>query len=94
MLPHRRIAAVLDHLGITRAHFAAGIASEILPLMDTSVQRVASLTLVNPNRLATCSLAGVGDRLTLITGSDGLPAKVVRPRRLSLAVGRLLAFGD
>jgi len=34
MPPHRRIAAVLDHLGITRAHFAAGLASEILPLMD------------------------------------------------------------
>ena len=43
MPPHRRIAAVLDHLGITRAHFAAGLASEILPLMDTTEQRVAVL---------------------------------------------------
>ena len=56
MSPHRRVAAVLDHLGIKRAHFAAGIASEILPLMDTAEHRVASLTLVNPNRLEPSSL--------------------------------------
>ena len=62
MPPHRRIAAVLDHLGITCAHFAAGLASEILPLMDTAEGRVASLTLVNPNRLETGPLAGLGNR--------------------------------
>ena len=94
MPPHRRIAAVLDHLGITRAHFAAGLASEILPLMDTANHRVASLTLVNPNRLETGSLAGLGDRLTVITGSDGLPSKVVRQGAPSLPDARLLRFDD
>ena len=94
MPPHRRIAAVLDHLGITRAHFAAGLASEILPLMDTANHRVASLTLVNPNRLETGSLAGLGDRLTIITGSDGLPSKVVRQGAPSLPDARLLRFDD
>ena len=94
MPPHRRIAAVLDHLGITRAHFAAGLASEILPLMDITEQRVASLTLVNPNRLESSSLAGLGNRLTLITGSDGLPSKVVRQGAPSLPDARLLRFDD
>ena len=94
MPPHRRIAAVLDHLGITRAHFAAGLASEILPLMDTANHRVASLTLVNPNRLETGSLAGLGNRLTVITGSDGLPSNVVRQGAPSLPDARLLRFDD
>ena len=94
MPPHRRIAAVLDHLGITRAHFAAGLASEILPLMDITEQRVASLTLVNPNRLETGALAGLGDRLTVITGSDGLPSKVVRQGAPLLPDARLLRFDD
>ena len=94
MPPHRRIAAVLDHLGITRAHFAAGLASEILPLMDITEQRVASLTLVNPNRLESSSLAELGNRLTLITGSDGLPSKVVRQGVPSLPDARLLRFDD
>ena len=94
MPPHRRIAAVLDHLGITRARFAAGLASEILPLMDTAKHRVASLTLVNPNRLETDALAGLGNRLTVITGSDGLPSKVVRQGAPSLPDARLLRFDD
>ena len=94
MPPHRRIAAVLDHLGITRAHFAAGLASENLPLMDTAKHRVASLTLVNPNRLETGALAGLGNRLTVITGSDGLPSKVVRQGAPSLPDARLLRFDD
>ena len=94
MRPHRRIAAVLDHLGITCAHFAAGIASEILPLIDTVDCRVASLTLVNPNRLESGSLAGLENRLTIITGSDGLPAKVVQQGAPSLPDARLLCFDD
>lgn len=92
MPPHRRIAAVLDHLSIKRAHFAAGLASELLPLVDSAEHRVASLTLVNPNRLETSSLAGLGNRLTLITGSDGLPSKVVGQGAPSLPDARLLRF--
>ena len=94
MSPHRRIAAVLAHLGITCAHFAAGLASEILPLLDAAEHRVASLTLVNPNRLETGSLAGLGGRLPLITGSAGLPAQLVRQGTPSLPDARLLRCDD
>ena len=62
--------------------------------MDTAKHRVASLTLVNPNRLETGSLAGLGNRLTVITGSDGLPSKVVRQGAPSLPDARLLRFDD
>ena len=90
--PHRRIAAVLDHLGIGRAHFAAGIGSELLALLEPPEDRVASLTLINPNRLETGPLARLGERLSIVTGSAGLPSKVVRERAPALPAARLVRF--
>ena len=90
--PHRRIAAVLDHLGIQRAHFAAGIASDMLGLLIPPEERVASLTLINPNRLETAALSRLGKRLGVITGSDGLPSDVVRKGMPALPDARLVRF--
>ena len=90
--PHRRIAAVLDHLGIQRAHFAAGIASDMLGLLIPPEERVASLTLINPNRLETAALSRLGKRLGVITGSDGLPSDVVRKGMPALPDARLVHF--
>ena len=90
--PHRRIAAVLDHLGIQRAHFAGGIASDMLGLLLPPEERVASLTLINPNRLETEPLSRLGKRLGVITGSDGLPSDVVRKGMPALPDARLVHF--
>ena len=74
---HERIAAVLAHLGLVRAHFAGALAGEFQPLLDADPALAASVTLVNPNRLDGSALASLGASLTLVTGSDGLPADVV-----------------
>jgi hypothetical protein len=41
-----RLAQVLDHLGIERAHFAASMLADITGFVQAHPERIASLTLV------------------------------------------------
>ncbi|MFT5391415.1 MAG: ubiquinone/menaquinone biosynthesis C-methylase UbiE [Gammaproteobacteria bacterium] len=91
---HERLSALLDELGIARAHFASCLASEITPLFAGNANLGASLTLVNPNRLDPQALSGLGARLTLVTGSSGLPAGVVDAALEALGQAQILRFAD
>jgi SAM-dependent methyltransferase len=73
-----RLARVLDHLGIERAHFAAAMLADVTGFVQTHPERIASLTLVCPPRLDPSVLYGLGARLLIIVGDQGRPAGVVR----------------
>lgn len=92
MKVHERIAAALSRLGISRGHFAASLATELEPLFASKPWLAESLTLVNPNRLTTQELGRLGDRLQLITGSEGLPAETVAKAMPDLPLAKLLRF--
>jgi SAM-dependent methyltransferase len=72
-----RLAQVLDHLGIERAHFAASMLADVTGFAQTHPERIASLTLVCPPRLD-ASLRVLGNRLQIIAGDQGRPAAMVR----------------
>ncbi|MCH9675421.1 MAG: methyltransferase domain-containing protein [Gammaproteobacteria bacterium] len=91
---HERIEAVLSALGVQRAHFAAGLASELVPLMTSRPQIVDSLTLVNPNRLEVEVLGALSDRLAIVTGVGGLPAKTVDDALPALVDARVVRVED
>jgi SAM-dependent methyltransferase len=78
-----RISAVLDHLGIERAHFAASMLADVAEFVQRHSRRIASLTLVCPPRLDG-SLRALGDRLQIVAGDQGRPASMVREALNSL----------
>jgi hypothetical protein len=72
-----RLAQVLDHLGIERAHFAASMLADVASFAACP-ERIASLTLVCPPRLDPSALGALGARLQIIAGEQGRPAAMVR----------------
>jgi SAM-dependent methyltransferase len=79
-----RLAEVLHHLGIERAHFAASLPADITGFVQAYPDRLASLTLVCPPRLDPTPLRSLGSRLQIIVGDQGPPAAMVRQAVTSL----------
>ncbi len=79
-----RLAQVLQHLGIERAHFAASLPADITGFVQAYPERLASLTLVCPPRLDPSPLRALGSRLQIIVGDQGPPAAMVRQAVTSL----------
>ena len=80
----RTIGAALNdlfqHLGIDRAHLAAGrlVLTDWLGLATLHPERVGSLTLVSPQPMDAAVLQALGSRLLVVTGDQGPPAENVR----------------
>jgi SAM-dependent methyltransferase len=79
-----RLAQVLIHLGIERAHFAASMLADVTGFAQAHPERIASLTLVCPPRLDPSTLRTLGARLQIIAGDQGRPAAMVRDAVTSL----------
>jgi SAM-dependent methyltransferase len=73
-----RLAAVLDHLGIARAHFAGRAGPDWEGLAARRPERIASLSLLCPAALDPAALAGLAPRLLVVTGDHGPGAHRVR----------------
>src|SRR5215472_12604625 len=72
------LAELLDHLGISRAHFAGRSLADLQDFIAEDPQRIASVTLVCPAVLNPRRLAPLGARLLVVTGDHGLGARRVR----------------
>jgi pimeloyl-ACP methyl ester carboxylesterase len=79
-----RIAQVLDHLGIERAHFAASMLADVAGFAQAHPKRIASLTLICPPRVDPGPLRALGARLQIVTGDQGRPSAMVRDAVKSL----------
>jgi SAM-dependent methyltransferase len=66
-----RLAAVLDHLGIARAHFAGRASSDWEGFAAHYPDRMASLTVLCPAALDRGALQPLGSRLLVLTGDHG-----------------------
>lgn len=71
----RGLTALLDHLGIARAHFAGRGTGDLAPFLARHATRVASLTLLCPAVLDTATLQPLGERAMIIIGDRGLGAR-------------------
>ena len=79
-----RLAQVLRHVGIERAHLAASVQADITGFVQAHPERIASLTLVCPPRLDPGPLRALGSRLLIIAGDQGPPAAMVHQAVTSL----------
>ena len=89
MTPAARLAALLDRLGIGRAHLAAQIAGEAADLLLQCPERIAGIVLCAPSRLDPAPFASFAERLLVIAGERGEAAEAAaRAARLLPAIRR------
>ena len=67
-----RLLALLDHLGLSAAHFAAQMPGDLVDLVLEHPNRVAGLVLAAPSRLDPAAFTGIADRLLMIAGEHGI----------------------
>jgi SAM-dependent methyltransferase len=85
-----RLAQVLDHLGIERAHFAASMLADVTGFAQAHPERIASLTLICPPRLDPGPLRALGARFQIVAGDQSRPAAMVRDAMTSLPEARVV----
>ena len=83
-----RLAAVLDHLGIARAHFATQVPGDLAPFAATYPERIGGLVLCTPTRLDPAPFAALAPRLLMIAGETGLSAEATRRAQTRLPAAR------
>jgi SAM-dependent methyltransferase len=79
-----RLAALWEHLGLTRAHVATQMPGDVADFAAAMPGRIGGMVLVVPTRLDPAPFDKVGGRLLTICGSHGLTTEVT-----ARAVGRL-----
>src|SRR5262249_21767220 len=70
-----RLAALMDHLGLARAHVATQVASDVAQFAAQFPERIGGLVLCAPTRLDPAPFEKVAARLLLISGDTGLTAQ-------------------
>jgi hypothetical protein len=73
-----RLVELLDRCGIAAAHFASRGTADLKGLLSQQPGRVASLTVLCPAVLDTCTLAQISERLLVVTGDRGPGARRVQ----------------
>ena len=66
-----RLLALLDHLGITKAHIATQIPADIAGLAAGQAERLCGIVLCAPVRLDPAPFAAVAERVLMIAGEYG-----------------------
>jgi SAM-dependent methyltransferase len=90
MLIAERLAQLFEHLGIRRAHLAAGYAAEVNAIASASPEAIASLTLVSPFRFLAQPLLPLGSRVLFFHGDRGPNAPTVQRAAAALPEARVV----
>src|SRR5262249_10383646 len=84
-----RLAALMDHLGLARAHVATQVASDVAQFAAEHVERIGGLVLCAPTRLDPAPFEKLAARLLLISGDKGLTAQTAERAQPRLPQARL-----
>jgi SAM-dependent methyltransferase len=88
-----RIAALLDHLRLARAHFATQVPGDLAPFAAAYPERVSGLVLCTPTRLDPAPFAALAPRLMMIAGESGLSAETTGRAQVRLPAARRRILG-
>ena len=89
-----RVFQLLQHLGLSKAHFAARFHNDWTDLAANHLDAVATLTLVGPRGIATEVSGTFSTRLLVITGDKGSQAQSVRQALANLPEAKSLVLPD
>jgi SAM-dependent methyltransferase len=89
-----RLAQLFEHLGVRRAHMAAGFAAEVNAVTSSSPEVIASLTLVSPFRFVAQPLLQLGSRVLFFHGDRGPNATTVQRAAAALPESRVVLLKD
>src|SRR5712691_5019736 len=88
------LAELLDHLGISGAHFAGRGSADLQGFASSQPDRIASLTLLCPAVLDTATLAPLAGRLWVVTGDHGPGARRVQAGLAELPASTTVVLDD
>jgi ubiquinone/menaquinone biosynthesis C-methylase UbiE len=71
----QRVLALMDHLGLARAHMATQMPGDVADIAALAPERIAGLVLVTPSRLDAGPFEAVAQRLVMIAAEKGLTAE-------------------
>jgi len=71
-----RLAALMDHLGLARAHVATQVASDLAGFATQYSERIGGVVLCAATRVDPAPFAPLAPRLLMISGDTGLTAEV------------------
>ena len=83
-----RLAALMDHLGLARAHVATQVASDVAQFAAQHPERIGGLVLCAPTRLDPAPFEKLAARLLLISGDKGLTAQTAEAAQARLSQAR------
>jgi len=83
-----RLAALMDHLGLARAHVATQVASDVAGFAAQHPERIGALVLCAPTRLDPAPFEKLAARLLLISGDKGLTAQTAEAAQARLSQAR------
>jgi len=94
LLVEERILQLLQHLGISQAHFVGRTPADWTGLATTYPEVFCSFTLVGPGVIAPHAVSSLASRLLVFTGDQEASAERVRRVVGSLPDARLVTFRD
>jgi SAM-dependent methyltransferase len=89
-----RLAALMDHLGLARAHVATQVASDVAQFAADHPERIGGLVLCAPTRLDPAPFEKTAARLLLISGDKGLTAQTAEAALARLPQARRHVLKD
>ena len=94
MTPTERILAVLDALGIDRAHWATQSPGDIAHLVADHPERVAGVTLTAPSRVDPHAFAPLAERLLYVSPAGGMLGTTAARALPHLGEARTVTLAD
>jgi len=89
-----RLAALMDHLGLARAHVATQVASDVAGFAAQYPQRIGGLVLCAATRVDPAPFEKLAPRLLMISSDTGLTAQVAEPVHARLPQARRHVLRD
>jgi SAM-dependent methyltransferase len=89
-----RLAALMDHLGLSRAHVATQVASDAAGFAAQYPQRIGGLVLCAATRVDPAPFAALAPRLLMISSDTGLTAQAAEPVHARLPQARRHVLRD
>jgi SAM-dependent methyltransferase len=89
-----RLTRLLQHLGLTQAHFAARTVSDWQGLATTNPERITSLTLICPPVIDVHALRSIASRCLLVIGDRGPAAERVRGASVEFTAAKIVDVPD